>query len=75
MHLKVVPLYGNAGAYHAPEDIYETREECLADHPKNFVMTGYGVKNVETGEILPAPDGDWFQYEEDAATHLEHLTK
>lgn len=75
MNLVVVPLYGNAGAYHAPEDIYETREKCLADHPKNFVMTGYGVKNVDTGEIIPPHDSEWFQDEEDAEAYLRKLSK
>lgn len=73
MALEIIKLYGNVTEHFAPEDMYSDREECLADHPNDKVMEGWGVKDTETG-FLHIDSEDWYDEKEDAQEFIDALS-
>jgi len=74
MALNIIKLYGNVTENFQPEDMYDSRVECLSDHPHDEVMEGWGVLDTETG-FLEAGSEDWYDTEEDAQKYIDSLTK
>lgn len=74
MALNIIKLYGNVTEHFQPEDMYDSRQECISDHPNDEVMEGWGVQDTETG-FLEADSEDWYDTEEDAQAYIDSLNK
>jgi hypothetical protein len=74
--LRIIRQYANSTAYMSggPEDIYNTREDCLKDHPTDPVLAGFGVLDEETGFRAEGSD-DWYDTLQEALEFIEKTEK
>lgn len=70
MRLKVIPLFANEDQAAGYGDIYNTREDCLKEHPTDTVLEGFGVLDEDTGFLTDDSD-DIYWTEEEALGYLK----
>jgi len=68
--LKIVQLFANKNTDDIYGDIYTSPKQCIADHPDDEVLVGYGVMDTMT-EFLVDTSADFYRTEADAEAFID----
>ncbi|WP_417219607.1 hypothetical protein [Arthrobacter sp.] len=70
---RITALFANQTKEGGYGDIYDSAGDCLADHPDDVVIPGFGVVDEATGSLVSG-SADFYDTEADARLFINTTT-